>query len=473
MSTVKLSLKELRNADVRYVSLVDRSASRMPFRITKRDDKENTMIDLTRLQVKKAAPVATPVVKVAPSVSSIIVMGKPDAEMAPITEAIKAQGFDVTQIVKNEDGTISYKQDATPEDETVLIRLSENMLVALKGFDPYNDALRECADFNETVAASGFFGGVSTAFDGLQSTMAAILRKADTPDAAVPDIESAVSKFGTYLVTLVSGLPSSAFKVDASLAEIVKKTSTDDNGDLMNIPQKAPEGVAQNDWDKMSPVDKMNWKPNSTNSANTSGAQKTESNTLLQITELMSKAPQGSDGTKWATMSMNDKLAWYQSSYNTANRDGAQDADPAQHAQLDNTGGDMKAVLGTAVDGNAPTAKVEATPVVKTEPVVETTPVVKAEPDAMTALMAVVTTLAGQVGELAKKLDENTQATDSKIDEIARKSQDLNKRVLGTVIAPVQPADRPSGTEAVVTKNDGDPRVGCFDTALIRKRVSR
>ena len=50
MAKIRTKLKQLRDADVRFISLVDRAATRIPFRVLKRDEKENKMgIDLTKV----------------------------------------------------------------------------------------------------------------------------------------------------------------------------------------------------------------------------------------------------------------------------------------------------------------------------------------------------------------------------------------------------------------------------------------
>lgn len=46
---IKATAKELKNADVRFISLVKRGANRIPFRILKNDKGENQMIDLASL----------------------------------------------------------------------------------------------------------------------------------------------------------------------------------------------------------------------------------------------------------------------------------------------------------------------------------------------------------------------------------------------------------------------------------------
>ena len=61
---IKATAKELKNADVRFISLVKRGANRIPFRILKTDKGENQMIDLTTLRpVLKGEKIEAPVKK--------------------------------------------------------------------------------------------------------------------------------------------------------------------------------------------------------------------------------------------------------------------------------------------------------------------------------------------------------------------------------------------------------------------------
>ena len=61
---IKTTAKELKNADVRFISLVKRGANRIPFRILKTNKGENQMIDLTTLRpVLKGEKIEAPVKK--------------------------------------------------------------------------------------------------------------------------------------------------------------------------------------------------------------------------------------------------------------------------------------------------------------------------------------------------------------------------------------------------------------------------
>ena len=72
---IKATAKELKNADVRFISLVKRGANRIPFRILKTNKGENQMIDLASLSpVLKGEKIQTPAKKAAnlPGVAQIL-----------------------------------------------------------------------------------------------------------------------------------------------------------------------------------------------------------------------------------------------------------------------------------------------------------------------------------------------------------------------------------------------------------------
>ena len=119
---IKTIARELKNADVRFISLVSRGANRIPFRILKKSSEgENQMIDLTTLRpVLKGEKIQTPAKKAAnlpgfaqilgASVSRDIGDAPPKATIAPakpvqsiagtISESTRAQasgGKPITQ----------------------------------------------------------------------------------------------------------------------------------------------------------------------------------------------------------------------------------------------------------------------------------------------------------------------------------------------------------------------------------------
>jgi hypothetical protein len=466
MAKITTNLKELRNADVAYISLVDRAATRIPFRILKREDKESSMsINLSGLgkavmSAKKAEP--------KPSVSAVVVLDNPDAAyMEGVTNALKEQGFSVDRATKNDDGSITYAQDNTPIEDTQLVKVSDQLLVAMKGFDVYSESLRENCDFNEFVAASGFFTGLSTAFDGLYATIGASLHSADDQTDVATSVSDALGKFSSYVTSLVAGLPATAFKADQSLQLLARKSSEEKNTDLKDLPTDAPKGITQNDWDEMGEDDKLAWIKDSTNQSPQGGtlkedamtnATKTDNNTILALAEFLKKAPSGSDGTAWAAMSDVDKLAWYTSSYNAANASGAQVGN-------DIPGGAVPAAKSEA-EAAAETAVAAA---VATETAAAEARIAKTESD-IASLAGAMGKLAESVNTMVAKMDAQSTNFATQIEAIAQKSDVTLSKVAGVVIAPASAGDTPAGRVQSIAKSDStDPRSGSFDTAFIRK----
>ena len=123
----KMKLKQLRDADVRYISLVDRAATRIPFRVLKRD-KENEMgIDLTK--VFKSDDTGGK-----PFVSALVVFAQKDEAVGnQVQEAITAHGFTTDRVQKSDEGeTLVYAQ-ADQSGETQIVRLSDQTLVSVSG----------------------------------------------------------------------------------------------------------------------------------------------------------------------------------------------------------------------------------------------------------------------------------------------------------------------------------------------------
>jgi hypothetical protein len=311
---------------------------------------------------------------------------------------------------------------------------------------------------------------------------------------------------------LVSGLPSNAFKLDHVIQDLARKAAEAKNSpiDLKKIPTTCPKGISQNEWDALDDTAKIKWVADSTNSPAPGTTQKADmkkidSNTMLEIEELMKQAPLGSDGTKWVSMSLGDKVEAWKASFVNANNQGAQEG-------KDGTQG------GVQVDPSNPTAKA---PSVKagdkgavTDPAQGgTTAIVKADDDddddmqkpdgmsqedwdalsdedkakaskrdrskkreaALAVVVSSVAALAQQVTGLTAKFDEQVKVMSTKIDDAARKSEDALAKLKGVIPAAPPADDRPANNNAggsPARKND-DPRSGAFDTAFLPNRGRR
>lgn len=252
---IKAVAKEMKEADVRFISLVARGANRIPFRIVK-SEKESGMIDLSKplkiLKGDKATKEATP------EVVGVVVFDQGDeAVMADVRKSLTDHGFAVDKVTKNEDGTVLFSAGEVNAEDATIVRLSEDMAVVVKGFSSYNQALSESTNFSDVMAAQGYYQGVRTACDALVYTMQNVLQKAESSQDAATKVNSILSSFSTYVGTMTKGLPVAAFKADLSVSEVVKsakekaKTTPADS---------VPEGADPKEWAKMSDEQKAEWK---------------------------------------------------------------------------------------------------------------------------------------------------------------------------------------------------------------------
>jgi len=404
MARTKVQLKELRDADVTYISLVDRAASRIPFRVIKRQEGKD-MLDLNKpglfsrvFKAEEKLPEVT--------IASIGIMDVSEVQLEEIKAALTSAGLSGDRVIKQDDGSIMFAQDETPT-EGHIVRVSDNMAVVLKGFDPHADKLVD-AVFDEELETEGFFQGVPAAIDLLKSRVI----KSDV-----------LEKFNTYAMALTEALPEAVFKADEAIREIVCKTAIPVNGnncliDLSKIPTAAPASLSQNSWDNLTTGDKVNWLIDKW-FAGSAGANK---NTVPAF-KMDKKAipakikPKNLSQDEW---------------------DGMDDE------------GKEKACKSEILREN-----------------LDISELLESMRDCMTDLTAQVTSLTTK----ADSTSGVVTAMGVRVDEIARKSDTALKALKSTVIAGGVQADDPYGkTQKSESQIDDDPRTGFFDTAFIKRQ---
>lgn len=215
---VKTTLRKLTDVKVSHISLVERGANRIPFRIIKEDKTEDgNMIDLAK---RYKAANETPA---APVVVGIAMFDRGDAIMAGVKEALKAEGFSTEKAETQDDGTVYFEQVPDTGEETHLIRLSDNMAVVVKGFSAYSQQMSENADFGDQVAAQGYYEGMRVACNVFSSAVSNVLYSKDTmsPEDAAAKVSEVAKKFTAYAVALTKGLPAAAFKADNAVSQLL------------------------------------------------------------------------------------------------------------------------------------------------------------------------------------------------------------------------------------------------------------
>lgn len=220
---VKAKLKEMTDAKALFVSLVDRGANRIPFRITK-SHKEHEMLDLSKLGKSiKAAVVKAgdEVTKQTLEIAALVCNKGTDANFAAVTKALKDAGFKIDTVKDLEGGAVMFVQDEKGLDGAQNLKVNDQLVAVVKGFDPY---ATPSGDFEESLKVDGLYGSIWNACSALQKSMTGALSKAATPEDAAKDVSATLDKFKDYVSKLVADLPPSAFKaamlMDAAQAEV-------------------------------------------------------------------------------------------------------------------------------------------------------------------------------------------------------------------------------------------------------------
>ena len=222
MAKIRTNLKQLKDADVRYISLVDRAATRIPFRVLKRDKESQMGIDLTSVFKSDRA--------VTPHVSALVVFAqKNDAAATLVREAIEKQGFVTDRVQKSDEGeTLVFAQGDQPK-ETHVVRLSDQLLVSVAGMDVPEGWT------GDLIEEHGFFPDLTIATEALHDQLRTVVTKSDTPQK---DAEDVLVSFAQYL-TQMAVLPTAVFKLDETIGEIVKKCGC--GGDTTVVKEEIEE----------------------------------------------------------------------------------------------------------------------------------------------------------------------------------------------------------------------------------------
>ena len=209
MRKLQLKATELVDTDVNFVSLVERGANRIPFRIIKEEEQMLDLHKIGRSLFRKAEP--------KPEIVAVITQKGADPEK--VLEVIKTAGLDPTEFMATEkDGILTFaKTDADKAEGTMVVRVNETVGVVVSGLQKAFDGFEfSSTSFSDVMASGSFCSSVCTATDMLNATIGNILAYAESADQAADEINKAVGEYQSYVVTLAKGLPVHAFKADVA-----------------------------------------------------------------------------------------------------------------------------------------------------------------------------------------------------------------------------------------------------------------
>lgn len=232
MAKIKLQANKLENAEVSHISLVQRGANRIPFRIIKRDKQEHGMIDLAKLfKAEKSAPKE----EVGCKVLGIVVEKSDNLE--PVEAVLKAEGFS-TDKSKEVDGTVIYSQvdgDIDPAT-TKVVKMSQDVLAFVD--DATVEKLLDGADGYESVLKEhGFLPSISMAAVDMHNQ---IMDAVSAGEDVVQKAETIIDGFKAYVLKSVELLPAELFQVDFAVSD-VKKAETVDKEESVEKTDPEPD----------------------------------------------------------------------------------------------------------------------------------------------------------------------------------------------------------------------------------------
>lgn len=214
MAKVRVKANKLENPTVRYISLVQRGANRIPFRIIKLDKEKEMTIDLGSMfkRVQKSEPAATTTedeVDTSETTVAALVIEKSDQN---VEEILKSAGFDVGNKTTGEDGTVVYTlAEVADGEQTHIFKMSDGLLAIVKGFD---DSTMP-ANIKEFAKTEGFYPEMDFV-------------------AMVAKSEGAIGDIRAYTDILEATLPVSIFKAAADIDALVEKMSDSEDEEEMD-----------------------------------------------------------------------------------------------------------------------------------------------------------------------------------------------------------------------------------------------
>jgi len=211
---VRVRANKLENATATHISLVERGANRIPFKILKQE-KQMINLDLSRIFKQDNAPLTATILG--------YVLQKEDNTEA-VQKALSASGVILKYAKEFEDGTVIYKQseDVSDEDlkDATIFKTGENLAVVCKGIDA--EAMTDGLQAATVVKELGFMPGIDMATNALMTNLNAAF--ADGKDV-VAKAEEALTDFTSYVMAAATAIPAEAFK-----AEMAVKSATVPSG---------------------------------------------------------------------------------------------------------------------------------------------------------------------------------------------------------------------------------------------------
>lgn len=383
---VRVRLKKMSKGDAQFISMVRRGANMLPFRIQKAASEDG--MDLATFGKLFTRALKSDTTPEKPFIGAVVVH-KHDS-MDETIKVLQKAGFKTDVSEAREDGTVVFKQtDSEPEVGTI-VRMSENMAVVMKSFEPWS---REIKTFSDQLGVEGYMEGLTVGTRALQSVVAKCVSGSKTHQEMKSSVTKAINDFSSYAQALCEAIPPQAFHADEDLMA-VEKAACD----------KRASAAAEMPHDEMSEEEKKNKEK----AMKTDEVKPTETTPATPVVAPAPEAVVKADPT------------------------------PAPAPEV------------TPATTQAEPVKPEPTPA----PVVKADEPTKPDPlAAILSAVEAVQKSVGALAEKVTAVETAQKSQSERLDTVVRKADETEKRITGTVLAP-PPSGDPNPSESVKKSAD-------------------
>lgn len=240
---MKVSAHELTDAEVPFISIVNRGANKVPFRFTKG---AGGMFDLGRIfknavGIQPAVPVVA-FIAVSKSVSS-------EDAIQRLTDA----GFETGNVVEQDAGAIYLQGEHTIEDKVTLFRANEDIVLGVAGpnaatfMKAYEAYDWQSTEFSEVLKTEQTIPMFHTAVNALTDVFYNTMRKADSPEELRGVMAKAMQDFQGHVNDVLGNVPVTAFKLEtvATPAKTAKAEDQPEDGTEKTSETEATQSVVE------------------------------------------------------------------------------------------------------------------------------------------------------------------------------------------------------------------------------------
>lgn len=212
MPRVEIEVNQLKDVDVKRISLVKRGANQIPIRLTKSDEEgDKPMLQFEKLLRKSRASAPAAIVGVA-------VLDGADVNAVKALMAEHAPTLKCDLVEKTDGATLIFKAEGEDLEKSFPVKVGDELVLMFKlakAFDSYPGA----TDFITNIETAGFYPSLRVACDVMTETAFQIMFKSTSPEDAAEQLKKAGKQFADYLAGMAQVLPAEAFKIDKAVAE--------------------------------------------------------------------------------------------------------------------------------------------------------------------------------------------------------------------------------------------------------------